>query len=263
MDELIFVTQKIILRLIYPVCFSLILGFVGLLLWRKRALSFLALSLALIVMLAASIPVTGLILLRTLESKAGSYADPDDLAAENVRFIVVLSGGFRRGELTAADHLGETVLRVIEAVRLWRRMPDSKLVLTGGVIPGLNSEKSLAEALADAARNMGVPGEVMVLEDKSWTTEDQAKMCAPIVGERPFALVTSAYHMPRAILLFRRAGLSPIPAPADFRAKKITLSYGTLMPQSAGLWMTQEAIKQYTTTWWILARDRVASMLQR
>ena len=120
---------------------------------------------------------------------------------------------------------------------------------------------SIAEALADVANAQGVPREAIVLEDDSWTTEDQARLVAAIVGKEPFALVTSAYHMPRSLMLFRFAGLDPIPAPADYFSRKITLDYSTLVPQAGGLSMTEIAIREYAAKWLLAGRNWMARRL--
>lgn len=249
MQEILFVVQKIILRLLFPVCVSLLFGIVGLL-FRRRSWSFLLVALGVIWLLVFSFPLTGLELIRSIEVKAGPYADPRQLAKDRVKYVVVLSGGFRDGNLSASDRLGASVLRLIEGVRLWRGLPEAKLVLTGGKTPGLSPEMSIAQALRSVAVEMGVPPKAIILEDMSWTTQDQARLTKPIVGKEPFALVTSAYHLPRSLLLFRLAGLRPIPAPCDFLAKKYYYDYETLIPQAEGLMLSQIATKEYLATWW-------------
>ena len=140
MDQIIFEIQKIILRLLFPVSIALSLGLGGLILRRRRELS-LWLSFACVVwLLVASFPITGLLLVRSIELKAGHYADPADLSRKGVKYVVVLSGSFRQGPLTSGDRLGCSILRLIEGIRLWRKIPDCKLVLTGGIIPGLSPD---------------------------------------------------------------------------------------------------------------------------
>ncbi len=257
MDEIVFVAQKVILRLLFPVSVSLLLGFAALIFWRRRALSFFFFASSILCLLVTSLPLTGLWLLAPLESQAGNYADPKQLADRGVQYIVVLSGGFRDGKLNPADKLDYSVLRLIEGVRLWRGIPGSKLVLTGGTIPGLSHDMSIAQGLSDMAREMAVPAEAIILEDKSWTTEDQARLVAPIVNNGVFALVTSAFHMPRSILNFQQVGLNPIPAPCDFLTKKILVHYDTLMPRPRGLEFTEIAIKEYMAAWWVSLRSQV------
>ena len=154
MEQLFFVAQKIVLRLIFPVCLSLLLGIGGIILWQRRRVACLLVSLSLAWLFVMSFPVTGLLLVKSLESRAGPYADPASLTAAGVRYIVVLSGEFREGDLLSADRLGCSVLRLVEGVRLWRGVPGCKLVVTGGVIPGLSRKIPIARALAETAIEM-------------------------------------------------------------------------------------------------------------
>ncbi len=257
MDEPVFVVLKVLLRLLFPTAFCLAVGALGLLLWRRRRVAFLLLFGSFAFLAVAAVPVTGLVLVGNLESEAGDYADPKRLSSMGIRHIVVLSGEFREGDLTSADHLGGSILRLMEGIRLWRAVPGCKLVLTGGIIPGLSEEMAIAEAMAAVAQDMGVPKEDVILESRSWTTEDQAKLVASIVGKEPFALVAAAFHMPRSLMLFRFHGLNPIPAPADFLAKSIKLNYDTLIPQARGLGLMEIVVKENLATLALWAKYRL------
>lgn len=250
MDQLVFVLKKVALLFLFPVPVTLFLALAALIFWRRRGTAFLLVLAAFVWLGVAAFPLTGFRLIASLEDEAGPYADPAGLAAKGVRYVVVLSGGFREGDLTAADRVGCSVIRLLEGIRLWKSLPQSKLVLTGGTIPGLSEDMSIAKGLADVCIQLGVPREALILEDSSWTTEDQARLVTSIVGKEPFALVTSAYHMPRSLMLFRYQGASPLPAPADFLAKKIKINYATLIPQAQGLEMTQTAEKERLAMVW-------------
>ena len=254
MREMIFVGQNIALVLFFPVFIAMLLGIAGLIMWRRPKLSFGLLAAGTAWLLIMSFPLTSLVLIRALESKAGHYADPRKLSEMGIRYVLVLSGDFRDGDLTTADKLGNSVLRLIEGVRLWRAISGCTLILTGGEIPGVSREMSIARAMQNMAAEMGVPRDAIVLESESWRTEDQARLTAAIVGNHPFALVTSAYHMQRSILIFRELGLSPVPAPCDFLAKTIYVNYSTLMPQAVALAMSQTAIREYLATYSFLLK---------
>ena len=133
LNTVLFIIQKIVVRLLFPVNVSLILGFSGLALWslnRRRAAAIL-IGAAFTWLLVTSFPLTGLFLAQSLENRAGAYADPKRLTEDGVTKVVVLSGGFVEGDLTPPDKLGCSVLRLLEAVRLWKLIPNSKLVFTG------------------------------------------------------------------------------------------------------------------------------------
>ena len=105
--------------------------------------------------------------------------------------------------------------RVVEGVRLHKAVPGSKLLLSGGAVFDPVPE---AEVMAQIAVLLGVKPQDIRLESDSRDTAEEAEIIAKMIGREKFILVTSAAHMPRSMALFRRRGLQPIPAPADFRA---------------------------------------------
>jgi uncharacterized SAM-binding protein YcdF (DUF218 family) len=85
----------------------------------------------------------------------------------------------------------------------------------------------------------------IVAETKSRDTNDQAHFLADELQGRPFALVTSAFHIPRSLMLFQRQGLKPIPAPADFRSATGKPGVRSFIPTAGGLFMAQLAVHEY------------------
>ena len=74
----------------------------------------------------------------------------------------------------------------------------------------------------------------------------KAVACAALLGSAPFILVTSAYHMPRALWLMRRAGAHPVPAPVGQRALGMDGELiAELIPGSMGLYKTEHALHEY------------------
>ncbi len=70
-----------------------------------------------------------------------------------------------------------------------------------------------------------------------------------IVGNHPFILVTSAYHMPRAMALFTAQHMHPIPAPTQFIGLT-QLSIKTVIPNASSLFLSDLAIHEYLGLWW-------------
>ena len=77
-----------------------------------------------------------------------------------------------------------------------------------------------AEVMARIAVLLGVKPQDIRLETDSRDTADEAEIIAKMIGREKFILVTSAAHMPRSMALFRKRGLQPIPAPADFLVRE-------------------------------------------
>jgi uncharacterized SAM-binding protein YcdF (DUF218 family) len=111
--------------------------------------------------------------------------------------------------MTAALN-ADSLARVVEGVTLLRRLNAARLVVTGGAPSG---QSTSAHGYAEMARELGVPEGSLILVDTPLDTGAEARSVAALVAANPFILVTSAYHMPRAMLEMRHAGLEPIAAP--------------------------------------------------
>lgn len=110
--------------------------------------------------------------------------------------------------------------RLTEFVRLARRYPKAKLVFTGG--SGSLSRPDLTEApvAREIFERIGLPIERIIFEGKSRNTYENAVFTRELVHPRPgetWVLVTSAYHMPRALGIFRAANWPVLPDPVDYR----------------------------------------------
>jgi len=126
-----------------------------------------------------------------------------------VKWVVVLGGGQNNHpQLPVTNQISpESLVRLTEAVRIYRAIPGSKIILSGDAIFNRVTE---AETLSKTAVIMNINPRDLVLEDKSTDTEEEARYIQKIIGKDPFILVTSAFHMPRSMALFQKQGLSPI-----------------------------------------------------
>lgn len=136
--------------------------------------------------------------------------------------VIVLGGatapviGASRGrpELTAAAD------RLFALLELTRLHPEARVVVTGG--SGLLLEQELTEDVPTRAilREMGIPDDRVVVENRSRNTRENAVFSREALGgniDGTWVLVTSAGHMPRSVGVFRRIGWSVIPYPVDYR----------------------------------------------
>ena len=88
---------------------------------------------------------------------------------------------------------------------------------SGQLVDGGSTEAGLAVRLFE---NLGVPAGRLVTEDRSRDTDENAKLSKAIADPKPgerWLLVTSAFHMPRSIGLFRKVGFAVQPYPVDWR----------------------------------------------
>ena len=172
------------------------------------------------------------------------------------KWIVVLGGGHARDpKLPVTSRLpSDALTRVVEGIRLHRKMPDAKLVFSGGGKFGFTD----AGCMADVAVVLGVDRRDMILESKSRDTKDQARLIRDVVGESPFVLVTSSSHLPRSVALFRKQGMHPIPAPSGLRCRhRRFFSRGTFDPGAGPLQSAESAFYEYMGLAWAKLRGQI------
>lgn len=154
------------------------------------------------------------ILARPLEDRFAQVRDE----TSPIHGIIVLGGAI--GNVRGTVELNKAAERLTESARLALLHPQAKLVFSGGSL-NLISNVSWTEA-GEAGRfyrGLGIDPSRLILEDQSRNTRENAvltaRQVAPKPGER-WLLVTSAYHMPRSIGLFRKAGLNLEAFPVDY-----------------------------------------------
>jgi uncharacterized SAM-binding protein YcdF (DUF218 family) len=160
-------------------------------------------------------------------------------------YVVALGSGYLPHDsvpITAAlDREG--LVRIVEAVRLVRHIEGARLIASGGAPAG---QTPPALGYAELARELGIDQQSLVVLDSALDTAAEAKAVAALVGSAPVILVTSAYHMPRAVLEFRHAGLEPIPAPTGQLTRGPLLTdWHAWLPNAGGLGKTERALHEY------------------
>jgi len=112
--------------------------------------------------------------------------------------------------------------------------------------------------MAQIAGLLGVKPQDISLESDSRDTADQAEIIAKKIGRERFILVTSAAHMPRSMALFRKRGLQPIPAPADFPAREPQgFDPSRFFPGAGGLGQVETALHEYLGLAWAWLRGEI------
>jgi uncharacterized SAM-binding protein YcdF (DUF218 family) len=135
---------------------------------------------------------------------------------------VVLGGAIdeRLGSAHGQVELGEGGSRVTEAAVLARRFPDTRLVYTGGSGWAGAEESNEASQARELFIELGIDASRIAIETRSRNTDENARFTAALVKPKRgevWWLVTSAYHMPRAMGLFEKAGFDVRAYPVDFR----------------------------------------------
>jgi uncharacterized SAM-binding protein YcdF (DUF218 family) len=107
------------------------------------------------------------------------------------------------------------------------------------------------EKVAALPAELGISEQDLVLVSGARDTGEEAALVGKLVGDQPFALVTSAYHMPRALKNFRRLGLNPVPAPCEFMNSKSLDYIEWVGIDAVSLLRSQLAIHEYLGIMWL------------
>lgn len=197
---------------------SLCLGVLGVgvfLLWVRRRIGAakIVLTLAFLGLTALSFSAVANQIIKPLELWYPPLLDTSTL--KGLKWVVVLGGGhISNPELPPnAQVFKPSLSRIVEGIRIHRELPESKLIFSGGTVFDPVPE---AETMAAVARMLGIRPDDMMLESQSQDTGQQSQYVQEIVKDGRCILVTSAIHMPRAMLVFKQRGMKAIPAPTDF-----------------------------------------------
>ena len=269
-----FVVSKLLLFVTQPLAWVVLLLLAGLLLLRsglrlanqqqhqnkqsktpsQAAWGLRFVGLALLVLLVQGweiLPDAGI---RRLENTYPPQAIPPDL--KNFAGIVVLGGALDSASVwegRTQPALNSAAERMVAPLPLMQQHLHLRLLFTGG------EGQLLAQGLTEAQRAgifyqaMGLAPERLIFEDRSRNTFENAVLSAAVAGvdiKKPWLLVTSAWHMPRSMATFEKAGWNVTPYPVDFRTGQSTpwtdysLSDGAsrwqlLLHEWLGLWVYQ------------------------
>jgi uncharacterized SAM-binding protein YcdF (DUF218 family) len=236
--------HKILPFFILPLGLTFIIFIAGIV-FRRRLFWFVGLAL----LLSSAMPVNSDLLMRAVEGRRVRLTSK---TAPEADAIVVLSGGMKwipngsqQGEWNDPD-------RFLGGIELYKAGKASIIVFTGGWVqwqPELEPEGNML--IRDAIK-IGVNPAHMLTTGKVSNTETEAKAVFELLYtklrdiSRPrILLVTSAYHMRRAVMLFKRSGFDVIPFPVDFQiSKEKNLSILDFIPNGNSLRQTEIALRE-------------------
>jgi uncharacterized SAM-binding protein YcdF (DUF218 family) len=243
--------SKLLPLLFYPIGLSSLFTIVAIVLLKKRP--WVARSLLITAVLVLWLSSTELVA-NQIAYSLERQNPPQDLPKASA--IVVLGGATQPPVPPRTwPEVNEAGDRVIYGARLYRDGKAPKVILSGGRIQWRGQEPPEADDMATLLELMGVPKSAIVLEPNSLNTRENAVNVQQILqqqGIKDFLLVTSAIHMPRSLMIFRKLGMNPTPAPTDFLVTRQSLRLPTpeikllsLLPKSEELKRTNDALKEY------------------
>lgn len=246
MTDTLFILKKVVGELSGPLSIAFFIGLIGLVaLYRgrlKTAKTLLPLTFIWVMLLSFE-PVGDLLLKPLEQTYPALIKTPAD-----IDYVLVLGSGHKSDiKLPINAQLSSTALaRLSEGIRHYNNLSGAKLVVSGYSGPhDIHTHASMQQSTAVA---LGVDSKEIVMLEKPKDTVEEAAAMKEVVGSKPFILVTSASHMPRAFAIFSAEGLNPIAAPTDYHVQGE--SEWLHMPRGEGLCRSDIAFHEYLGLVW-------------
>jgi len=152
----------------------------------------------------------------------------------------IVLGGFTSVDANGKGYFNSTATRFIETLKLQATGQAAKILVSGGsglLLKGHDFKE--ADFTAEQLHLLHVPDSVVLTENASRNTMENALFSKKILDEKkisgPYLLVTSAFHMKRALFTFKKAGLNVVPYASDYVADKGAFSVTDLVPNAVAL----------------------------
>lgn len=220
---------------------ALLLGWFG---WRR--LQFLATFLGAAILFVSLYTSAGTVMLQALENRIPKASMP----AGGPTCIVVLGGSFEAEVIASRGgfEMNQAGDRFVETLHLAREYPAARILVSGG--DGSFSGRYAGDAAVSVEffSAFGIANDRQIREDISRTTFENVEYTKGLLAANGLSdclLVTSAFHMPRAMSLFRKAGLSVRPWPTDYRTSGIARLRLDFTQPSANAQLTTTAIREW------------------
>jgi uncharacterized SAM-binding protein YcdF (DUF218 family) len=242
------ILSKLLPLLVLPPGIFLLLALAGLL-FKRRILAWIAIAS----LWTLSMPAVSTALMQRLEMP---YRRIPVGRVQKAEAIVVLSGMLKQVEGAPLGEWGEAAERFEGGIDLFKAGKAPVIVFTAGQLPWQTDCVPEGILLSKKAQLRGVPAQNIRLTSMAANTAEESVATAKLLGVSPgkskrIILVTSAFHMYRAALLFRAAGFEVEPYPVDFRvtnlkgqSKPLVFELLTYFPNAGAMAVTETAIRE-------------------
>ena len=244
-----FTLTRIIQSLILPPSGLLILMAIGfLIVGKKRILGSICIASGFFLLYGMCISPVSDAIIQPLENLYAPLVDAKNIGAQT---IVVLSGGVRDASVPGLGPEPDDVSleRLIHGVVLYRKLRIPLMFVGGSGDPGRPDLKE-ADAMAHNAIGLGVPAQDIHIENSARNTLESAKAMKRLLKGNRIILVTSAYHMKRAVAFFKKYGFDVVPAPIGYRAERRKLTGYSFIPCLDNLSSSSYALSEYLSYRW-------------
>ena len=200
-----------------------------------------------------STPMIPRLLVKSLENKYPPLTDESIKNLPDSCDIIILGGGHSDDkDLSPNNQLSDVALgRVAEGIRIHKMIPGSRIILSGS---RGRSELDQAYVLYQTALILGANSASLVMQTSPANTRMEAEEYSRTFGpDKKIIVVTSDIHMPRAMLLFKKAGLDPVAAPTNQIIKYGSVKYRwKWMPSAGYINMMEAVIHEYAGMLWTI-----------
>ncbi len=243
-----FILSKLFGFFALPSNFLMAMGLVGLILLCTRftRLASWLIVTSLVLLAVAGLSPLGNVLILPLEQRFPPW-DPSRGPPDGM----IVLGGAISPDISAARGavaLDEAAERITVAAELARRYPNARIIYSGGTNAVLFDEGVEAPFAVRQLEDLGVARDRITAEEQSRNTIENAVFARLIANPQPgrrWLLVTSAYHMPRAMAAFRAAGFPVEAYPVDWRTRGSNDLVRPFASLSEGLRRTDTAVHEW------------------
>jgi uncharacterized SAM-binding protein YcdF (DUF218 family) len=227
----------------------------------RRVGAGMVIALTLVTLALGLLPVSSYLMV-PLENRFPAFTD-DGRAVDG---IILLGGSIEASDSAARGSLvaNESAERVLDTIGLAHRYPQARILISGGGGTVFGDGTAEAPIIAAYLATIGIDPSRLMIEDRSRTTYENAihsrSLADPRPGER-WLLVTSAWHMPRAVGVFRKAGFPVIPYPVDYRTRGSFADQRTFAFVSEGLRRLDVVTKEWAGLIAYWAAGRTSALL--
>ena len=257
----IFIITKVVLFLLLPPSILILMMGVGFIIIKRhyrigRVFIFAGFSMLYLLSIG---PVSDA-LIRPLESSFPSLHKVSLKSGDRANLIVVLGGGAVDLSWVGVRPLPSrtSVTRLVCGITLYRQTPETILVISGGSGNPETPNISEAKAMKEVAVALGVASKAILLDEDSRNTGESAKNLKRLNGNKRTFLVTSAFHMKRAIAMFKKTGFDPIPVPCDYKSEQKKITFFSFIPHAGNLQNSSTAIYEYMSLLWYKLRGELS-----
>ena len=171
-----------------------------------------------------------------------------EIPAGKIYSCGIVAGGFASEDGQRKGYFNATADRFIQALKLYKQGTITHILVSGG--NGKRDSKNFREGawVENELLAMGVPDSAVLVEDRSNNTADNALNAKRIFDSTglkpPYLLISSAHHLPRAMLLFKKMGVQTEPFPCNYIAGNSRISLSSFIPRPGVLYTWEFYFKE-------------------